>query len=148
MDLVGPRESGQAAGHDLRARLRERDLHLPDHAQAPRRARARGRRGEQPRRCRASRARSSRERPRAIVDAEQDVLELCSGERVDRRERLVEQEQLGPRCEDARDRDALLHPTGKLPSAALDPGRPSSASNDSARATRSGRDSPRPRSGA
>ena len=61
--------------------------------------------------------------PEAVVDAEQDVLELCSGERVDRRERLVEQEQLGPRREGARDRDALLHPAGELPGVlALDAG--------------------------
>ena len=49
------------------------------------------------------------------VDAQEDVLELRPRERVDRRERLVEQQDLRPRDERARDRDPLLHAARELP---------------------------------
>jgi hypothetical protein len=56
-----------------------------------------------------------RHAPVLAVDAEQDVLELRARERVDGRERLVEQQDLRAGDERACDRDALLHPARKLP---------------------------------
>ena len=49
------------------------------------------------------------------MDAEHDVLEVGAGESVDRGERLVQQQELRPRDERSRDRDALLHSAGELP---------------------------------
>ncbi len=83
------------------------------------------------------------------MDAQQEVLELRARERVDRGERLVQQQQLGPRDEGARDRDALLHPAGELPGVlARDAVQAQLVrATASARAIRSGRVSPRARSG-
>jgi hypothetical protein len=51
----------------------------------------------------------------AARDAKQQILQVCSGLCVNRRERLVEQQQARARREPSRDRDALLHATGQLP---------------------------------
>ena len=49
------------------------------------------------------------------VELQQDVLELGAGERVDRGEGLVQQEDLRARDQRACDRHPLLHPTRQLP---------------------------------
>ena len=52
---------------------------------------------------------------RLAVDAQQDVLELGASQRVHRRERLVEEDDLRVRDQRTGDGDALLHPAGELP---------------------------------
>jgi hypothetical protein len=49
------------------------------------------------------------------VDPEQKILELGTGQGIDRCEWLVEQQHLGTADERTRDRHPLLHPTGELP---------------------------------
>ena len=51
---------------------------------------------------------------RALPDREQEVLHRPAGLRVERAERLVEQQDVGLGCEGARDRDPLAHPAREL----------------------------------
>ena len=82
------------------------------------------------------------------VDPQQDVLELRARERVDRRERLVQEKDLRPRSERPRDRHPLLHPTGELPRVlARDVARPISSSDRLGPRRSLGLESPAPRSG-
>src|SRR2546426_3057741 len=57
--------------------------------------------------------------PVLLPDAQKLPLQEAPGERVERAERLVHEDDRGLRGERARDRHPLLHPAGKLVDAAL-----------------------------
>ena len=62
--------------------------------------------------------------PVLLTDAKRQVLEIAARLRVDRRERLVHEQDRGLVGERARDRDPLLHPAGELPRVAIPEARP------------------------